>query len=195
MSAQHQALGWLLALWAVLPTGATANRAEPEKNCLDGLPAIQVQAQDGRHAEFQALLAGHLVAINFVFTRCQGICPLLGAQFVELDKALPADAPAIKLLSISLDPAHDSADRLQEWSQRLGRGERWTLLTGQVGDVRQLLRAFGMADGDPWSHAPVTWLIDARAVAPLQCERRAGLSGSAELADWLTTRLAQPPAP
>lgn len=187
----------LVVLWssAFLCEPGTAGPQPFDQTCLERLPALAVQDQDARWQDFRSeVLAGHLVAVNFVFTRCQGICPVLGAQFAELEGALHDAGTRVQLLSISLDPGHDSADRLAQWGARLGRGPGWTLLTGEVETVQRLLRALGMGAGDPWSHPPVTWLIDARQPgAPPRCERLAGMRTPAELAGLLTARWARTP--
>lgn len=189
---------WALVVLLSSAFQSGAGGAEPRPfggTCLERLPALAVQDQDARWQDFRSeVLEGHLVAVNFVFTRCQGICPVLGAQFAELERALHDAGTGVQLLSISLDPGYDSAERLAQWGERLGRKSGWTLLTGEVESVQRLLRALGMGAGDPWSHAPVTWLIDARQPgAPPRCERLAGLRTPSELTDLLTTRWEHPP--
>lgn len=183
----------LVLLLACQPAAMSAPFAQ---TCLEQLPVLTVQSHDGRQLEFgRDLLRGRLLAVNFVFTRCQAICPLLGTSFATLRQLLDADHIDATLLSISLDPAHDTPERLQQWSAKLGGGPGWTLLTGEPRTVQQLLRALGMGGGDPWSHAPVTWLIDARdpQSAP-HCERVDGLTPPSTVAGLLRGRQTPPTA-
>lgn len=73
-------------------------------------------------------LAGRVWIADFIFTRCQGICPLMSGQFSNLQAKLP---PEVQLVSFSVDPVHDRPEVLSEYARRFKAASgRWHFLTG-----------------------------------------------------------------
>lgn len=84
-------------------------------------------------------LLGRVWVADFIFTRCGGPCPLLTQRFAALDKALP---PEVGLLSITVDPETDTAERLRAYMRDQGLDpRRWVFLRGSIQDTYQLLFA------------------------------------------------------
>ena len=121
------------------------------------IPDVEVLDQEGRkRAFFSDLVEGQVVAINFIFTRCQSVCPVSGAYFgktLELAKENPKHK--VRFISISLDPANDTPEKLKEWAQRFGHDSNWSLVTGAPGRINELLKAFGAFTADKEDHAPL----------------------------------------
>ncbi|HEX4955252.1 MAG TPA: SCO family protein [Thermoanaerobaculia bacterium] len=123
------------------------------------LPALTLTDQQGRAVDVRSLLSGRWVALNFVFTRCTTICPPMGANFGKLAKELGDRlGQEVELVSISIDPAIDTPERLRAWREKFWPGEGWTLLTGPKPQIDRLLRAFGVPVGDPSAHAPILFI-------------------------------------
>jgi cytochrome oxidase Cu insertion factor (SCO1/SenC/PrrC family)/cytochrome c553 len=96
------------------------------------------------------------VLLQFIFTTCSTVCPVLGATFAAAQDGLPADA---RLLSISIDPEQDTPARLAEHAARLRAGSRWRFLTGRGADVIAVEKAFdAYAGDDKMRHLPLTFL-------------------------------------
>lgn len=60
--------------------------------------------------------------VDFIYTRCPGLCEGLGGQFRLMQRELQrqhGDGP-VSLLSISFDPTHDSPEQLSAYAQRHG---------------------------------------------------------------------------
>jgi protein SCO1 len=122
--------------------------AQPPK-----LPDTELVDQDGHSVHFYSdLVRGHTVAINFIFTNCQTICPLLGATFGKLNRLLAKDS-GFQLISISIDPENDTPARLREYAAKFGPSPSWRLLTGDKGHVTELLRALGAYSPDKNAHS------------------------------------------
>jgi protein SCO1/2 len=122
------------------------------------IPNVALIDQHGNTVHFYSdLVAGKVVAINTIFTTCTTICPLMGTNFAKLKKLLGNEVGRqVFLISISVDPAVDSPQRLQEWSSRFGQdGPGWTLLTGSKADIDTLLKALQVFTVDKQDHAPV----------------------------------------
>jgi len=74
-------------------------------------------------------LQGKVWIADFIFTRCQGMCPLLTGQMAELQEKLAQFD--IKLVSFSVDPEYDTPQVLSEYASRYHTQEnRWFFLTG-----------------------------------------------------------------
>ena len=62
-----------------------------------------------------------------------------------------ADADGVQLVSISVDPDHDTPEVLREYGERYGADPaRWRFLTGDADEVnRVVVRGFRVAMGEP----------------------------------------------
>jgi protein SCO1/2 len=84
-----------------------------------------------------------LRVIDFFFTTCPTICPIMSSQMARLqagieDRGLAGD---VRLISHSVDPENDTPSKLKAYGERLGQNpEIWTLLTGNKEDIYDLAR-------------------------------------------------------
>ncbi len=87
---------------------------------------------------------GQLVAVDFIYTRCPlpDVCPRLSANFARLQKRF---AGKIVLLSITLDPRHDTPEVLAEYAGRWrADAHSWLFLTGSEDDIKKVAGHFGV---------------------------------------------------
>ena len=86
-------------------------------------------------------LRGHPTIVNFVFTRCDTICPVLSMKMEKLQERLSdRRAEDIKLVSISVDPKHDTPAVLAAYAEQFhARNDKWRFLTGEPEKVRALV--------------------------------------------------------
>jgi protein SCO1/2 len=120
------------------------------------IPDVELLDQDGRTVHFYTdLVRGKVVAVQFIFTTCTTICPPLGATFARVQKDLGERAGRdVHLISISVDPATDTPERLKAWGAKFHAAEGWTFVTGSKPEVDELLRALGAATASPADHSP-----------------------------------------
>ena len=126
------------------------------------IPDADVLDQDGRKRKFYTdFVKGKVVVINFVFTTCKGMCPLLGANFSRLQKALGERVGRdVFLISISTDPETDSPEKLKAWGEKFKPNNGWTFVTGQKEDLTPLLQVF-TGDGPRGDyHAPSLYIVN-----------------------------------
>ena len=144
------------------------------------IPDVELLDQDGRKVRFYSdLVKGKVVVINFIFTTCTTICPPLGATFARVQKDLGARAGRdVHFISVSVDPATDTPERLKDWGAKFHAGGGWTFVTGEKQHIDELLRALGAATARREDHTP-TVLIgnDARG----QWTRTYGLAAPSRL--------------
>lgn len=97
-------------------------------------------------------LRGSVWVANFFFTRCTTVCPAVMASVARLSERYREDGvEGIRLVSISVDPDHDTPERLREKAPALGADlRRWVLLTGPADAIRSLSqKGFELAAGEP----------------------------------------------
>ncbi len=115
-------------------------RYEPKPPPILGeLPAFSLVDAAGKPFG-SADLAGEVWIASFFFTRCPSVCPLLMSHMAELQRHF-ADAgiTGVHLVTITVDPAHDTPEVLRAAEPRYGVDPtRWTLLTGPPDRVREL---------------------------------------------------------
>ena len=98
---------------------------------LGGLPAFTLTDQRGQPFGSREL-AGKIWVADFIFTSCQGVCPLLSRTHGRGRQAARAHlGPDFHLVSISVDPERDTPARLAEYGARYGANPiAWSFLTG-----------------------------------------------------------------
>ena len=120
------------------------------------IPDIQVLDQNGKRLRFYSdLVKGKTVAINFIFTTCTTICPPLTATFRRVQQELTQDGVPAQLISISVDPATDTPERLLAFASKFKAEPGWTFVTGEKSEIDALLRALGVAVTDKNDHTPM----------------------------------------
>jgi protein SCO1/2 len=123
------------------------------------VPDVTLSDQTGQAVALRKLLdADRPVLVNFVFTTCTAICPVMSATFAAVQRELGADVARVRMVSISIDPEHDTPAVLGEYAGRFGAGPQWHFLTGALADTIAVLRAFDAYRGEKMSHEPLTLL-------------------------------------
>jgi len=114
------------------------------------LPEFVLRDATGRNTSLHPLLAsdGRVQIVGFVYTRCQTVCRSLGSTYQQLQGQLVERGlqGKVGLLSISFDPAGDSAAALREYAQRMRmQPQVWRIVTLALeADRQRLLDAFGI---------------------------------------------------
>lgn len=121
------------------------------------------------------------VLLNFIFTSCATICPVMSATFGQTQEDLAAIDDSYLMVSISIDPEYDTPSRLREYAELHAARDNWVMLTGQFDDIFTVVRAFdAIYKGEnKMYHRPLTFLRASKAAPWLRLE---GLLGSEELA-------------
>jgi protein SCO1/2 len=60
----------------------------------------------------------------------------------------------VRLISITVDPATDTPERLKAWGAKFHAGDGWTFVTGDKPQVDELLRALGASSARREDHSP-----------------------------------------
>lgn len=162
-------LGSAALAWLVL-RGASAHEAavdaasgEPAKAMRSTahytVPTVTLVRDDGKSVVLSdEMNDGKPVVLDFIFTSCGSICPLLSQVFAEFQRKLGADAGQVHLISISTDPEQDTPERLAEYARQFHAGPQWRHYTGTLAASLTTQRAFDVYRGDKMSHTPVILL-------------------------------------
>ena len=117
------------------------------------IPDVKVLDQNGQRLNFYTdLVKGRNVAINFIFTTCTSVCPVLTATFRRVQVELEKSQSDIKLISVSVDPTIDTPERLRDFAGKFKVGPGWTFVTGEKSDIDTLLRQLGAGVGNKNDH-------------------------------------------
>jgi len=122
-------------------------------------PAYPVVTMDGEATSLVDVLnTDQPIMLNFIFTKCTTICPVLTATFTQLqDKLLEANQQ-VKMVSISIDPEYDTPEKLQDYARRFNAGPNWQFLTGDTADIIAIEKIFDAYRGAKMSHEPLTYI-------------------------------------
>ena len=123
------------------------------------LPELTLVDQGGEPVPVRSLLEGdEPVMLNFIFTTCTTICPVMSATFAQVQEELGPAREKVRMVSVSIDPEHDTPERLREYAERYKAGPQWRFLTGDLDDSIAVQKAFDVYRGNKMSHEPTTLL-------------------------------------
>ncbi len=105
------------------------------------LPPFSLTDQDGKTVASKDL-AGKIWVAQFFFTECPGPCPAVSRQLAAVQGMIDQiPFGAVKLVSISIDPADDTPAKLRAYAARVGADpRRWRFLTGSEAAIQDLVR-------------------------------------------------------
>ncbi len=123
------------------------------------LPSVTMLDTNGTRVSLpKALDDGRPVMLNFIFTSCGAICPVMSATFAKVQAALGPEASQLHMVSISIDPEYDTPAIMKAYAEKYGAGPQWQMLTGSLDSSIKVQRAFGVYRGNKMNHVPLTLL-------------------------------------
>ncbi|HUI69466.1 MAG TPA: SCO family protein [Spirochaetia bacterium] len=132
------------------------------------VPSFALYDQNGDVVSIERF-RGKRIVLNFIYTRCPiaTMCPAATARMAELQRLAKArHVTDLELVSITLDPAHDTPPVLHAYAAAHGIGSaNFHFLTGPDAAIRNLLVQFGVLvePGENYlKHTLATILIDRR---------------------------------
>ena len=115
-----------------------------------GIASFSLVNQDGTPVD-QSVLEGHITVVEFFFSHCQLACPPMTAAMTDIAKSL--EGTPVRFLSISVDPEHDTPERLRWYANKWKIDtDRWPLLTGDKKTITGLAKGIRFTlspDPDP----------------------------------------------
>jgi len=128
---------------------------------LEDLPMVD---QDGTFRRFRSeVVGGRLVVMDFVFTTCTTICPVLSSKMARLQERLGDRlGREVFLVSVSVDPARDGPPQLLAYSKKWKARQGWSFLGGKPADVEAVLKGMGAYTANFANHPPMFLVGDGR---------------------------------
>lgn len=126
---------------------------------IQAAPDFTLTTQDGKRLAFTDL-KGKVRLVSFIFTTCNGSCPATTSRMVGVQQELARRGDLkdgrVQLLSITLDPARDTPEKLRDYIKLYDIDPAsWTFLTGSADEVNKTLAAWGM-----WARAAANGQLD-----------------------------------
>ena len=142
----------VILLLAVIPAVFVPTLACKEDRKLDDLgtlPAFTLVDETGQVFTDDAL-RGHPTIVNFIFTRCDTVCPITTMKMQKIEeRSRDKRGLAVKLLSITVDPEHDQPAQLAAFATKYkANPERWRFVTGKPADIKALTEGAFMSPMD-----------------------------------------------
>ena len=168
----------LLTLALAIPAGAIADedphakhrammkqKSEPALESADvDLRDRPLLTQDGEEVLFVSDVIGdNIVVMDFVYTTCTTICPVLSAIFTQVQGKLGEQVgDDVVLVSMSVDPIRDTPQRLKAYSAKHRAGDSWLWLTGAKSVVDEVLVGVGAYTTNFEDHPTMVLIGDGR---------------------------------
>ena len=153
---------FLLAAGLVFSSGdVAADKTEAYTRSVENymVPDVTLVNQDGKRVKFRSLLNSRkVVMVDFVFTTCTTICPILSAEFADFQNSIGPDSGNVHLVSVSIDPENDTPRKMKEYLKRYGAKPGWDFLTGSRADIEKVIKAFDAYVSDKMYHMPLAFL-------------------------------------
>ena len=121
-----------ITLWS----SVNSNDKAPEPAPLASVPDFSLTNQQGMSFGISDL-DGKLWVVDFIFTNCPTICPIMTQEMAELQAEIENDK--VIFVSITVDPERDTPQVLSQYALDNGaKQDRWHFLTGDKEQIYNL---------------------------------------------------------
>lgn len=125
----------IFGIWAVPKIVDTLSKSDLET--IGSVPAFSFTDQNGKtitNADYE----GKVYVVEFFFTTCPSICPIMNENMVKIQKEFFGN-PKVGIASFTIDPEHDTPEVLKEYAKNNGISKlQWHLLTGEKDEIFKL---------------------------------------------------------
>jgi protein SCO1/2 len=123
------------------------------------IPDVKLLDASGAEVSLRTVFDGKEPAIlNFIFTTCTTICPVMSATFEQVQAKLGKKRSQVRMVSISIDPENDTPAKLKDYAARFHADKNWQMLTGSVANSVAVQRAFDVAVADKMNHKAAVFI-------------------------------------
>ena len=117
---------------------------------------LELINQDGETVRFfDDVLKDKVVVISFIFTNCEGACPLITHKLTQVrDRIEGLIGDPVQFVSLSIDPARDTPAAMKEFAMTHQADHAgWTFLTGDAGNLDNIIKRLGQYTTDIEAHS------------------------------------------
>jgi len=137
------------------PVAGQQSTEDVEAASKDYFTDTQLLTQDGEEVRFYSdVLKDQIVVINFIFTNCQGACPMMTQKLRIARDSLDAEvANKIRFVSISIDPERDTPEAMRQFAEKQHADGDWVFLTGARENIDLVVKKLGQYYPDVDEHS------------------------------------------
>ena len=129
---------------------------------------IQLVDVDSQTIRFKSEAVGNrIVIVGFIYTSCTTICPVTSAVLADVQTRLTKKlgegfGQEVRLITLTVDPATDTSERLKAYAANFASAAGWLWLTGEKPQVDRVLTGLGAYAADFTRHSGAVLVGDAR---------------------------------
>lgn len=146
----------LAALTMVAGAPASAEESEEIARAREYFTNLELINQDGETVRFfDDVLKDKVVLVNFIFTNCEGACPLMTHKMTLVrDRFEGQIGDPLQFVSISIDPERDTPAAMKEFAKtNHADHEGWVFLTGKPEHLEAITKRLGQYTDEVEAHS------------------------------------------
>ncbi|MCI9846807.1 SCO family protein [Flavobacterium pectinovorum] len=117
--------------------GSKTSKSDAKLVTIGPSPKFELTNQDNVKISNETY-KGKVYVLEFFFTTCPSICPKMNMSMLEIEKTFFGN-PNFGIVSITIDPAHDTPQVLKDHRKLLGvKSSTWNFLTGDKATIMDL---------------------------------------------------------
>jgi protein SCO1/2 len=159
------ALALMLSSALYASNTSDADRIAAEEKARNYFSNLEVIDQDGQTLRFyDDLLKDKVVVINFIFTNCQGACPLMTQNLTMVRDMLGVTlGQEIHFVSISIDPIRDTPAAMKEFAETHYADQAgWRFVTGNQDNLEYIVKKLGQYNEEVDAHSTLLLAANVR---------------------------------
>jgi len=144
-----------MIFWLALMAGPATAESEEER-ARHYFTNLELINKDGDTVRFfDDVLKDKVVVINFIFTNCEGACPLITQKLTLVrDRMEGQIGDPLRFVSLSLDPARDTPAALKKFAKtHHANHDGWIFLTGKPENLDYIIKRLGQFTDDVEAHS------------------------------------------
>ncbi len=123
------------------------------------VPDVMLNSSNGQRVHARTVINNdEPVLLQFAFTTCSTVCPVLSSTTAKAQHDLGNDAKRFRIITISIDPQHDTPAVMRDYAESLKAGPNWHFLTGEVDAVAELRKSFDAFTPNKSRHEALTFI-------------------------------------
>lgn len=146
----------LIVAWSLSLAQQGASAQSEEERARDYFTNLELINQDGETVRFfDDVLKDKVVVINFIYSNCEGACPLMTHKLsLVRDRMEGQIGDALRFVSLSIDPARDTPAAMKEFAKsHHADHDGWVFLTGKPENLEYIIKRLGQYTDDIEAHS------------------------------------------
>ncbi len=145
-----------LMIMLVISVQVSFAAEDEEERAREYFSNLELINQDGETVRFfDDVLKDKVVVINFVFTNCQGACPLMTHKLsLVRDQFEDKIGKPLQFVSLSIDPERDTPAAMKAFAEEhQADHDGWVWLTGKPENLDNIIKRLGQYAEDIEAHS------------------------------------------